>query len=460
MRGFLSENLIALCRNSPSPVYAVGGAVRDFLISGEVSCDFDLCGDLLPEAFVSLAEKHGFHAVATYKHTGTTVVSDGSRKYEYSVTREESYPAGGAHTPEKVKFSVGIERDALRRDFKCNAVYYDVAADKYIDPLKGIDDIKNRVLSAANLPEAVFSHDGLRLMRLARFVGELGFTPDKETLAAAKMFAANVKDVSAERVKAELDRILYADKAHTFSPKDGHYRALKILDETRVLDEIMPELTLGRGMAQRSDFHKYDVLEHSLRCVCYADEKVRIAALLHDVGKPERLIATGKYYGHADTGEIIAEKILSRLRFDKKTVNETRFLVKNHMLDIDGTMKSRDIKLFIADNFSKIEKLLLIFQTDHRASLEENDVAPTVIRWKKIIAELKSSGAPTSEKDLKITAEQLKKTGFTGKSLGEERKKLFLRCVLNPRLNDEKTLLSAAKRDFIAANGVDEHIKK
>ena len=460
MRLPLSENFINLCKNSPAPVYAVGGAVRDFLISGEVSADIDVCGDLLPEAFISLAEKFGFHAVAIYKRTGTAVVTDGKRKYEYSVTREEVYPAGGAHTPQSVTFSVGAERDALRRDFKCNAVYYDIAGDKYIDPLGGIKDVKARVISAAALPEEVFSHDGLRLMRLARFTGELGFTVERETLSAAKKFAGNVKDVSAERVKAELDKILHADAAHSFSPEEGHYRALKVLDETRVLDEILPELTLGRGMAQRSDFHKYDVLEHSLRCACYADEKVRLAALLHDVGKPERFIATGKYYGHADTGELIAKDVLMRLKYDKKTVKETCFLVKNHMLDIDGSMKESDIKLFIAKNFDEIEKLLLIFQTDHRASMEENDVAPSVIRWRKIIDDMRKNGTPKSVKDLKITAEQLKNIGFSDRMLGREREKLFDRCVLNSRLNDEKTLLRIATKDFAAFIRVDESVKK
>ena len=154
----------------------------------------------------------------------------------------------------------------------------------------GMEDIEAKRLKTVDKAKKVFGEDGLRLMRLCRFAGQLGFVPDEECLAGAKANAALIADISPERIFAELAAILHADGQ--YGVPYGHYAGLKLLEETGVLAQILPELALGKDMGQRKDFHKYDVLEHSLRAAKYADQKVRLSALLHDVGKPFCMLRT------------------------------------------------------------------------------------------------------------------------------------------------------------------------
>ena len=334
-----NEKLKDLCDSLPAPLFAVGGIVRNFLIDGSISSDYDLAAAIpVSELERSVIDK-GFEVLAVYPRTNTLVFKIDGEKHEYTAFRKESYKKGGVHTPETVEFTTDIVEDAKRRDFKCNAIYYDIKKDELVDPLGGIDDVKNRVLDTVDEPEKVFSHDGLRLMRLARFCGELNFKPTNSVLEAATKFSDNVKDISPERIFDELKKILISDKKYAFSNKFGHYEGIKLLEKTRVLDKIIPELTLGRGMAQRKDYHNFDVLEHSLKTLLYAEENIRLTALLHDVGKPYCMIKTGQFYKHDLEGEKIALKILDRLKADNKTKREVAFLIKYHMLDMDLKMR-------------------------------------------------------------------------------------------------------------------------
>ena len=444
----ISEKLKLLAQSLGRPLYAVGGYVRNFLIDGSLSEDVDLAAGIGAENILPHIMKAGFKVTGSYPRTGTVVFTDNVSRFEYTAFREERYAEGGGHAPETVRFTEDIYKDALRRDFKCNAVYYDIKNQRYIDPTGGIKDIEERILSAVTDPEKVFMHDGLRLMRLARFTGELGFTPSADTLDAAKKYASNIRDISAERIYSELKRILVADKAYPFSDKAGHYTALKILSDTRVADEIFPELSIGRYMPQPERYHNYDVLEHSLRSVLYAPAGVRLAALLHDVGKPERYIATGKYHSHEISGAVVAGKILTRLKAPKAVIKQTVRLVRLHMCDLDGMMREGKIRKIIVENFDIFEKLMQLKQADFSACKDSADICPTVNKWRRVYEKMKSDGTPFSVKDLKITAEDLRETGFYGKSLGEELKKLLCAAVADPSQNKKETLIKIALSDM------------
>ena len=441
-----NEKLIDLCDSLPAPLYAVGGIVRNFLIDGSISSDYDLAAAIpVGELERTIIDK-GFEVLAVYPRTNTLVFKIDGEKHEYTAFRKESYKKGGVHTPETVEFTTDIVEDAKRRDFKCNAIYYDIKKDELVDPLGGIDDVKNRVLDTVDEPEKVFSHDGLRLMRLARFCGELNFKPTNSVLEAATKFSDNVKDISPERIFDELKKILISDKKYAFSNKFGHYEGIKLLEKTRVLDKIIPELTLGRGMAQRKDYHNFDVLEHSLKTLLYAEENIRLTALLHDVGKPYCMIKTGQFYKHDLEGEKIALKILDRLKADNKTKREVAFLIKHHMLDMDLKMREGKLKIFFAKNYPLIEQLLNLKQADFKGSKEQEGVCPTVIKWQNILVYMQKEGAPLDKKQLKISAKHLVELGFKGKKIGEEIEKLFLLAVENPSVNDEKKLFELAKK--------------
>lgn len=448
MKLFLGKRITEFALSLGKPLYVVGGAVRNFLIDNSIAEDIDLAAAIPAEEFYTALNSFGFSVLAEYKRTGTVMFSDGERKYEYTAFRKESY-VGGEHTPFATEFTLNLIEDACRRDFKCNAVYYDIAKDQIVDPLGGLNDIKNKILDTVISPDEVFCNDGLRLMRLARFSGELNFKPTEEVLISAEKYAENINAISPERVFSELNKILSADKKYPFSDRRGHYTALKILDRTKVLDKIMPELTEGRGMAQRADFHKYDVLEHSLRSALYAEEKVRLAALLHDVGKPFCMKRDGWYHYHYIEGVKISDRILKRLKADKGTIKKVGYLIKTHMVDLDCSMSEKKVRKFIVDNFNKYyDELLLVKQADYRASLEDEFVAPTLVKWEKIFSLMKKDGTPFTLKDLKITAEDLIDAGYSNNEIGKELKKLHDFAVSNPDKNDRKILIDLLKKDI------------
>ena len=345
--------------------------------------------------------------------------------------------------------------DAKRRDFTCNAVYYDIKNDKFLDPLLGIEDINNRVLKTTVSAKEVFSHDGLRLMRLARFCGELNFTIGEQTFESAILYAKNVKDVAVERIYQELKMILLSDKKYPFSNPNGHYEGLKVLDKIGVLDIILPELTLGRGMEQRKDFHNHDVLEHSLRCVLYAEPSIRLYALIHDIGKPFAMQNYGKYHTHAKDGEKIAKTVLERLKVDNETVKKACFLVGAHMLDLKEDMRENKIRRLIVQNNDYFNDLINLKRADYRACKDQSGEPKTVKRWKSIKEKMEKDGTPFNFSDLKITASELMEMGYKGKKLGDELKKLFWLCIDNPDFNNKEKLLKIAEKGFaLDKNGI------
>ncbi len=447
MRKFLSKNLIKLADALDNTLYVVGGAVRNFLIDGSISSDIDLAGNITVDKMQTALQALNMYIVATYPRTGTVMFKDGDFNCEYTAFRKEKY-VNGEHTPTYTVPTDNILDDALRRDFKCNAIYYDIKNQRYVDLLGGIKDIQNKILDTVDKPENVFCFDGLRLLRLARFTGELNFKPTKDVIDSAKKYSYNIMDITAERIFNELKLILNSDTKYPFSDPQGHYNALKVLDDTTVLDKIFPELAEGRGMVQRADFHKYDVLEHSLRSVLYANPQVRLGALLHDVGKPYCFKRDGNYYLHFEEGEKIAEQILKRLKADKLTIKQVKFLVKKHMVDLDCCMGESKVRRFIQKNYHMLEQLLMVKQADFRASLEKESTAPTLIKWKKIIEQMKAEGAPFSLKDLKIGAIDLIKIGYKKEQISKELNALFVYAGLNPHKNQNQALLLKAEKDF------------
>ena len=447
MKNYLNSQLIEFLSSFDKPVYIVGGFVRNFLIDEKViSTDVDLAGPIDSDAFLQALNEFGAEDIGHYKRTHTVTFKLSGQKCEFTSFRREVYAKGGGHTPILTERTDDILEDAKRRDFKCNAIYYDVKHGILVDPLGGIEDVKNKVVDTVIAPEEVFAHDGLRLMRLARLSGELGFTPKKEVLSVAKQCADNILDISVERILTELNMILYADKKYPFSPTYGHYDALKILDETRVLDRIIPELTLGRGMEQRKDFHDHDVLEHSLRAVKYASADVRLSALLHDVGKPYQMINTGKYHAHDKKGVELVKVILGRLKAPEKVKKEVMFLTSYHMLDMKEDVREIKLRRFFVKNKDQLEKLFDIKIADFRACKDEEGSPTTLRKWKKLLDEMKKDGTPFSLKELKISGQDLLGIGIKGDRIGKCLSDMFDMVVASPDKNNRSYLLTFAKK--------------
>ena len=445
MLGLISPSLKRLAESMDKPLYVVGGAVRCALINGERSLDVDLAGPFDVEEFIPKVQAQGFTIKAEYPRTHTLMFEeDGDDvRYEFTSFRSEVYDHGGAHTPTSTERTDDIVEDAKRRDFKCNAVYFDIKKGEYVDPLNGIYDIENKVLDTVKDANKVFASDGLRLLRLARFAGELGFTPTENVLFSASAYAENITDISGERIYDELMKMLVSDQKYPYSDPAGHYKALKICQEIGVLKYIFPELSLGAGMPQRKDFHRYDVLEHSFRALLYSEPSVRLAALLHDIGKSVVFLRDGTYHYHATTGASIAKERLLKLKAPRSVLDDTCWLILNHMYDLCVDEPAHDVKKFITKNWHRIDRLLLIKEADIKAS--DPDLIPrTVVRWRAIIRDLKSSGAPISLKDLKIDGDDLGQIGLKGKAVGMVLEKILDQVLDEPSLNEREILLSMA----------------
>ena len=441
----ISPSLKRLASKFDKPLYIVGGYVRGMLIDGVPSHDVDLAGPITSGEFLRALSETGFNVRAESHRTHTVMFTDDNgAKYEFTSFRKEVYPEGGGHSPEFTEFTEDIREDALRRDFKCNAVYYDIKNGEIVDPLKGVWDIKYKILDTVKEPAKVFESDGLRLLRLARFSAELDFTPTEDVIKAATLYADNIKDISGERIYDELCRMLVSDTRFPYSDKAGHYHSLKMCQKIGVLKYIFPEISLGEGLPQRKDFHKYDVLEHSFRALLYSDPSVRLAALLHDVGKSVVYLRDGMYHFHAKEGVRVARERLSALKAPKRVIEDTCWLILWHMYDLKVDEPDHDVKRFIASNYEKIDRLLLLKEADIKAS--SVDLVPlTVVRWKKLIAEMQQSLTPLALKELAVDGEDLEKLGLRGRLVGVTLKRLFEMTLDDPSLNKKETLIEIVK---------------
>jgi tRNA nucleotidyltransferase/poly(A) polymerase len=421
----------------------VGGFVRDTLL-GYQSYDIDICGKDTPDTIFDCLKDSEFKVKTTSEKLMTLKIKYQNEEFEYTTFRKESYQRG--HSPENVVATESIYEDAKRRDFKVNAIYYDINDEELVDPLGGILDIKNRILTTTDDAKKVFSEDGLRLMRLARFAGQLGLDIDKKTLEAATAFCHLIKDIAPERIRDELDKILIADTLH--GVKDGHIKAMEVLDEIKVLEIILPELTLGKGMPQRTDFHKYDVFRHTLESVRVAPKKIRFAALFHDIAKPYCYKKHGRYRGHDIEGERITNEIMTRLRYSNKKIARTCRLVRWHMYDLKSEAKANTLRLFIQENADILEDLVALKLADSQGSGVHKDKNLTAVRLKEMYDNMVEDKVPFTIKDLKIKGEDL--FSFPKEKRGVVQRALLKQCAyLDSDLNSRDKQLSYLQREII-----------
>ena len=437
----IPENLRKLADSCPFPLYIVGGSVRDFLAGFPLSenTDWDISAPAEESALLSAASDCGFTARAVYRATGTVKLEDSAGKgYEFSRFRSDAY-VRGVHTPVEIFFTDDIVPDARRRDFCANAVYFDIKRGTFVDPLGGIPDIENHILRTVAPAEKVFGEDGLRLMRLARISAQTGFTPDAECLEGAKRNTPLVKDIVPERIFTELQLLLHADALH--GDPEAPYRGLCLLRETGVLREIIPELALGDKMPQRADFHDHDVLEHSFRCVRYAPPKIRLAALLHDVGKPFCLLRDGNFHAHPEEGARIARDILTRLKAPKKVIAETETLVRIHMRDFDLKMKPNKVRRELVRFRPLLDELFALKQADFSACRDDLSPAPAATKWRAELQKMKAEGAPLTLKDLAVDGKDAKRAGIPPVKISEVLDELLLYCAFDGSRNDREHLI-------------------
>ena len=416
-------------------LYAVGGCVRDAL-RGKPCYDVDLAGAVTPEQLSQILADSEFKVCEASPRLGTMIIK-GKYAYEYTTFRTDSYPSGsGIHTPTSVQFTDDIQADARRRDFKCNAVYYDVADEKIVDPLGGIADIRASVLSTVVDPDITLGQDGLRIMRMIRFVSTLGYSIEENTLSSAIRLVGGLNDITVERIREELDKILAGENC---------YKALRLMNRIGALKIILPEVALNDGVPQKIQYHKYDVLEHTFKVVENCPPDVRLAGLFHDVAKGVCYAQEGNTYLHNVVGAGITKDVLTRLKYPKKVIERTSRLVREHMFDVNGN--SRDVKYrrFIAKNLDILDDIIALFKADCIGTgyLQESRTAQ---RMKEIYQKMLDEKVAMSIGELNIDGKDLAQLGFEGKAIGDALESLWDLSLRNAVKNDKDVLIGIAKR--------------
>ena len=314
-------------------IYVVGGYIRDLFLGTEgKDIDFVVLGNAITFA-KEYRKKHKINNLVLYPKFGTCMLGINDFKLEFATARKESY----LKTSRKPKVTgANLITDLSRRDFTINTIAMDISSEnfgKIIDPYLGIEDIKSKILKTPLDPETTFSDDPLRMMRAIRFATKLTFTIHEKTFRAIKKTADRIKIVSQERITDEFNQILL-----TYKPSEG----IRLLDECNLLNTFLPELVKTKGIEQRNDFHHKDVYYHTLQVIDQitiedknAKLELRLAALLHDIGKPQTKQFNKKsgwtFYGHDIVAEKISEKILKRLKYSKNIIEYVKKLVRLHL---------------------------------------------------------------------------------------------------------------------------------
>lgn len=422
-------------------VYIVGGYVRNSLC-GYKTTDIDISGPI-PALALNLPP-HTSMTMINHRMGTAQLVCDGVR-YEYTPFRVEIYNPGGEHTPARVSFTTDLNADAVRRDFCCNAIYYDVKRDELIDPTGGLRDVEQKILRGCN--KHVFESDGLRLLRLVRLAAELNYKIEGETARAAKANCANLADITSERKRTELDKILHADIVNDVA--NAHYRGLRLLKQLELWKELIPEIAECDGVLQPEKYHKYDVMEHTFQCVRYAPpvKNVRLAALLHDVGKPYCLKNFGNFHGHEKSSAIMARVILNRLRYSNDVIEQVVRLCALHMYDMRGDTRESRVRLFVAKNYDILDKLTALIRADRLATgySSQEDIA-AVHRFEAVREQMMSDGTPILKRSLRISGKDLADMGFENEAISAALESLWHDCVVNPKNNNADWLFKAAER--------------
>lgn len=439
------KNLMEWFRATGEPLYMVGGYVRSALL-GLPSYDMDVCSPLPAEEL----RRFSSASIAVTEREyglGTVVITQsfGGKTYEYEYTtfRRDSYGRGG-HRPDSVCFTTDIALDAARRDFTVNALYMD-GAGNVLDPTgRGLEDIAKQRLAMCGAD--TMEQDALRILRLCRFAAQLGFAPEQRTEERAAANAPQLAGISAERLRDEFVKTIMADAA--YGNEGGVMYGLMLLWKLGALEHIVPELLAGEGFAQTPKYHAYDVLEHSFRSCAAAppDVTTRLAALLHDVEKPDAYRQDGNMYRHAELSAMAAGEILLRLKFENRVVKNVVQLIAAHMYDLENEAGRASVnRMLVKLGREQFLRLCDLREADFIGSGRGADPA-SARKWRGMLAELEAQDAPLTLDMLAVTGEDLMRelNMPQGREVGELLSKLHALALKKPSQNNYKNLIRYA----------------
>ena len=336
----LAIQIIQILRGHGHQAFLVGGCVRDRLL-GLTPKDYDVSTDATPDQLCRYFPR----AQTVGAHFGVVLVNDGRGQHvEVATFRSESVYTDGRR-PDQVQFETDPALDAQRRDFTVNGLMEDPLSGKVLDYVGGESDLRDGILRAIGNPLRRFEEDHLRMLRAVRFAARFRFVIHPNTLHAIQTLAARITDISAERIREELVRILTEGEART---------GLELLDETGLLQYVLPEVKAFQGVEQPPEFHaEGDVWKHillMLESLKHPSPTLAFGVLLHDIGKPPtfRIADRIRFDRHAEVGTTMAREILTRLKFPNQQSEQIVSLVANHMKFKDvRQMRTSTLKRFL-----------------------------------------------------------------------------------------------------------------
>lgn len=432
--------------------YLVGGAVRDMFMNKEAS-DWDVATDATPEQVISAFKK----VIPTGIAHGTVTVHFMGEEIEVTTFRIEQGYSDGRH-PDKVAFASDIEEDLSRRDFTMNAIAVSLKDGSIVDPFNGKADIKNKVIRSVGNPLERFNEDGLRPIRAIRFASQLGFEIETNTLQAIsnEKVLQKTSTISIERFRDELVKLLKSPK-----PSVG----LKLLESTNIMKLFLPELLEGRNCIQNDvrGYHVFDVLDHNFYSCDGAPVhkvNVRLAALLHDIGKPAskvvRVTDEGEIYNffsHEKYSETIARKLLTKLRFSNNEINNVCHLIENHMFHYEESWSDAAIRRFIVRvKPENIEDLIDLRLADMYGKynmpiqIKESNACDLLIQLQDRIKKIQEENSAFTLKSLAVSGKDLMEIGIpSGRLIGKILDSLLETVLDDPKQNSKDVLLNIAK---------------
>ncbi|MGH9540502.1 MAG: CCA tRNA nucleotidyltransferase [Terriglobales bacterium] len=371
----LAYQIAATLRNAGFQAFEAGGSVRDRLL-GLPASDYTIATDAHPETVMRMFPRHS----AVGAQFGVVLVRDESGdEIEVATFRADVGYSDGRH-PDAVRYTGDAREDVRRRDFTINGMLRDPVSGEVLDFVGGREDLSRRLVRAIGDPRQRVAEDWLRMLRAVRFAARLGFAIDAETMAAIRGQAAALRDVSAERVRDELLKMLTEGRAR---------RVFELLDELGLLAEILPSVARMKGVEQPPEFHpEGDVWTHTLMMLealaAGCAPELALGVLLHDVGKPptfRRAADRIRFDNHAGIGAVMAAEVAQRLRLSRQQGEQVAALVANHMRFIDAQrMRPSTLKRFL--RLPRFDEHLELHRLD--CAMSHGDLSTyEFVRWQR-----------------------------------------------------------------------------
>ncbi|MCX8129311.1 MAG: CCA tRNA nucleotidyltransferase [Clostridia bacterium] len=417
--------------------YVVGGCVRDSIL-GVKPKDWDIATSAKPDEIKKVFNK----TIDTGIQHGTVTVVIKGENFEVTTYRVDGEYAD-SRRPKSVSFTSSLKDDLSRRDFTVNAIAYHPEKG-FADPFNGMEDIKECVIRCVGDAGERFREDALRMLRAIRFSAQLNFSIDALTHKAIEDHNGLIRNISQERIREELTKLLLSEYPERFL----------LLYRTYLLKHILPEFEPCFLTKQNNPYHIYSVAEHTIKAVASIRQTpvLRWTMLLHDLGKPLTKTTDEKgidhFYGHPDKSFHIAQKILYRLRFDKKTIDKVCRLVKLHDRPIELTCNAvRKAVYSVGDDI--FPELLEVKEADYKAQnpdfLIKRLEKISIIR--SMYNNIKQENQCFSLNNLAVNGNILKQEGFKeGKEIGNILKRLLDAVIDDPELNEKEKLLELVRR--------------